>query len=382
MNQQKMPQEATPRDSDKNVLLIDSHHKTTISTAPLMGILILAVFYTLYFAASLLIPIAIAILLNVVFAPVSRSLLKRHIPAPLSAAIIVILLMGTIAFSIVMLSNPVTDWVDRLPNVAWKIESKLHDILRPVESVKEITTQVDDIASAATAEDTNKADSTVEIKGPSLSDQFFDSFQIIVLQLGVVAALLFFLLASGDLFKERFMAMVPGLKGKKQVLTIMQKIEKEASIYLLTMCSINLVLGTAIGLTLWFVGIPNAVLWGFMAFVLNFIPYVGAIVGTGIVFMVALLSQDSLTITIAVPLIYIGLSIAEGQLFTPMIVGRKLAINPVIVFVFVLFWGWLWGVSGAVMAVPILVIFRALCDNIEGLHLVSLFLRVRPREGA
>lgn len=353
----------------------DDDRKVKVPTLAVYGILILAIFYALYFAASLLVPIAIAILLNVIFSPVARSLAKRRIPNAISAAFIVIFLIGSIALSTVLLSNPVSDWIDRLPTVTWEIKSKLGDLLQPVESVKEITTQVDDIAKSATADNSGNRDSTVEIRGPSLSDQLFESVQEIVLQLGVVATLLFFLLASGDLFKERFIAMVPGLKGKKQVLTIMQRIEKDASTYLLTMSAINFLLGTVVGLTLWFLGLPNAVLWGFMAMVLNFIPFVGAIVGAGIVFMVALLSQDSLSITLAAPLIYIGFSVMEGQLITPSVLGKKLTINPVIIFVFVLFWGWMWGVPGAVMAVPILVILRAFCDNIEGFHLVSLFLR-------
>lgn len=374
MNQPVTPEGSEPQNGDHNALPIDIPKKAALSATCNIALLVLAIFYTLYFAASLLIPIAFAVLLNVIFSPVSRSLLKRGIPAPLSAAMIVILLMVSMAFSIVMLSNPVADWIDRLPSVAWKIENKLQDILQPVESVKEITTQMGDIANSATADDANKVNSTVEIKGPSFSDQLFSSIQSMVLQLSIVGVLLFFLLASGDLFKERFMAMMPGLKGKKQILTIMKKIEKDASTYLLTMCAISFVLGIAIGTALWLLGIPNAVLWGFMAFVLNFIPYVGAIVGAGIVFMVALLSQESLSIIIAAPLIYIGFSFIEGQFFTPAILGRKLTISPVIVFLSVLFWGWLWGVPGAVMAVPILVIFRAFCDNIEGLHLVSLFL--------
>lgn len=365
----------SPRRNAEGKPQLDDDVKVKVPTLAVYGILILAVFYTLYFAASLLIPIAIAVLLNVIFSPVGRSLVRRGVPNVVSAALIVIVLMGAIISSTFLLSNPVSDWVDRLPTIAWQIKGKLADLMQPVESVKQITTQVDDIASSATAGETGEAESTVEIKGPSLSDQLFDSVQTIALQLGVVATLLFFLLASGELFKERFIAMVPGLKGKKQVLTIMQRIEKDASTYLLTMIGINFSLGLTIGVALWFLGLPNAVLWGFMAMFLNFIPYVGAIVGTGIVFMVALISQDSLTITLAAPLIYIGLSITEGQFITPSVLGRKLTINPVIIFVSVLFWGWMWGVPGAVMAVPILVTLRAFCDNIESLHLVSLFLR-------
>ncbi len=382
MSKDPTPLKSTSQAAATETARPDEDRKVRVPTLAVYGILTLALFYTLYFASSLFVPIAIAIMLNVIFSPLARSLSKRRIPSAISAAFIVLFLIGSIGFSTILLSNPVSDWIDRLPTVAWQIKSKIGDLMEPVESVRQITTQVDDIAKTATSDGSNKADSTVEIKGPSLSDQLFESMQTIVLQLGVVAALLFFLLASGDLFKERFIAMVPGLRGKKQVLTIMQSIERDASTYLLTMTGINFVLGFAIGVALWLLGLPNAVLWGFMAMILNFVPFVGAIVGAGIIFMVALISQDTLTITLAAPLTYIGLSILEGQFITPGVLGKKLTISPVIIFVFVLFWGWLWGVPGAVMAVPILVILRAFCENIDSLHLVSLFLRGKTPKAA
>lgn len=374
MDQNNPSQDHQKQNSEKITLQADSHKLIKVATVSLIGILVLGVLYTLHYAADFVLPIVIAILLNIIFSPVSRRLLKRGIPEAVSAFFIVSLLMVSIAFSIIMLSSPVTDWIDRLPTIAWKIETKMHDIMQPVEDVKKIKTQVDEIANSATVDETDQAETTVKIQGPSFSDQLFASIQYVLLQLSIVATLLFFLLASGDQFKERFVAMVPGLKGKKQVLTIMKKIEQDASTYILTRCAMNLGLGAAIGLSLWALGIPNALLWGFMAFVLNFIPYIGVIVGVGIVFMVSLLSQESVTIILAAPLIYFCLSSIEGQFISPAILGRRLTISPVIVFSFVLFWGWLWGVPGAVMAVPILVVFRAFCDNIEGLHLVSMFL--------
>lgn len=378
MDQDNQSQDHQEQDSQKVALHADTHKLIKVVAVSLIGILSLGVLYTLHYAVDFVLPIVVAILLNVIFSPVSRRLLKRGIPETVSAFFIVSFLMVSMAFSITMLSAPITGWIDRLPTIAWKIETKMHDIMQPVEDMKKIKTQVDEIANSATVDETEKKDATVKIQGPSFSDQLFASIQYVLLQLSIVATLLFFLLASGDQFKERFVAMVPGLKGKKQVLTIMKKIEQDASTYILTRCAMNLALGAAIGLSLWALGIPNALLWGFMAFVLNFIPYIGVIIGVGIVFMVSLLSRESVSIILAAPLIYFSLSMIEGQFISPAILGRRLTISPVIVFVFVLFWGWLWGVPGAVMAVPILVVFRAFCDNIEGLHLVSMFLGSKP----
>ncbi len=347
-------------------------HDLSVLALPIYGLLFIGAVYALYFAATFMVPVFAAVLLNIIFSPLSRNLAKRRVPPPVSAFLLVLLLSGGLVSLSILLSEPIQDWLDRLPYLAWEIKGKLQEVMRPVEGVAQVTREVDELAKAAGVG--AEGASEVTIKGPKFSSQLFESLQTLVLQLAIISALLFFLLASGDLFKERLVAMVSGLRGKKQVLVIMKKIEQDAAGYILTVSIINFLLGASVGLALWALGLPNAALWGVMAGLLNFIPFVGAIVGAAVVFMVALITLETIAAAAIAPLLYLGINILEAQFLTPAILGRKLTINPVAIFLFVLFWGWLWGVPGALMAVPILVVMRALCDNIEKFNVVALFL--------
>ena len=242
--------DTTPREalaSQSPVPATPPDRRPALLAVPAWGLFVLAVFYTLYFAASLLVPVTAAILLNAIFAPLVRFLARKRIPNALGAALIVFLMTGTLALSTVLLSGPVKDWMNRLPNITWEVRDKLETLLAPVENVKQASKEVDKLAQAASGADSDEGTSQVTIKGPSFMSQVFESLQTVFLQLAVIGALLFFLLAWGDHFKERFVALVPGHQGKRQTLEILRKIEKDSSSYVLTVSMINLILGAAIG---------------------------------------------------------------------------------------------------------------------------------------
>jgi len=155
---------------------------------------------------------------------------------------------------------------------------------------------------------------------------------------------------------------------------ISRQIEHDISRYLLTVTLINAVFGSAVGLSMYFIGLPNALLWGVMAGLLHFIPFLGAIVGISVVTLVALVTMDQITSILLVPSAYLGLNLLEEYLFFPFLIGRRLLLNPVVIFIWLIFWGWLWGIPGALMAVPLLAIFKIVCDHIEPLAAVAEFL--------
>lgn len=128
---------------------------------------------------------------------------------------------------------------------------------------------------------------------------------------------------------------------------------------------------------MWLAGMPSPVVWGVMATILNFVPYFGAIVGGIIVGMVALITFPTVEYAVSIPLIYLALTSLEGQFVTPSILGRRLTLNPLVIFVTVVLWGWLWGVPGALLAVPILVTFKVICDNVDSLRPIGEFLSGR-----
>jgi len=163
-------------------------------------------------------------------------------------------------------------------------------------------------------------------------------------------------------------------------MAIARDLEHQISRYLAAITVINAGLGLAIGLALWAVGMPNPLLWGIAAFLLNYLPFLGAIAGTLGVGMVALVTFDTAGQALLAPLAYYTLTSIEGQVITPLMLGRQLAINTVAVFVTVMLWVWLWGVPGAFLAVPVLVIVKVLADNLPQMQGFGRFLEGRMRE--
>ena len=192
--------------------------------------------------------------------------------------------------------------------------------------------------------------------------------------IAVVLVLLYFLLASGDLFLRKLIRTLPTLEDKKRAVDIARQLESDLSAYLSTVTLINLGLGVAVGVAMYLLGLPNPVLWGGLATILNFVPYLGAIVGILVIGLVAALTFDGVGQMLLPPLVYFLLTACEGYFVTPMILGRRLTLNPVMILLSLLFWGWLWGIAGAVLAVPMLAVVKILCDHLEPLHPLGEFL--------
>ena len=199
-----------------------------------------------------------------------------------------------------------------------------------------------------------------------------------LLSAGTTAAITFvlslFLLASGTMFYEKIIQSFARLSEKKRALRVVYDVEREISRYLLTVAVINAGLGAVIGLGLWALGMPNPAVWGVAAAALNFLPYIGALTTILLVACISLISFDTLTYAMLAPLFVILCNIVEGQLVTPLVVGRRLEINAVAIFIAVAFWSWLWGFVGALIAVPLLVIIKVFCDHFDAWRHVGNFL--------
>lgn len=348
------------------------------SPVAVQGLLLLAVVYTLYFAADFLIPVFAAIVLQLLLTPVVRLFTRFHIPEPISAAIIVIGLVGILSLGFIGLSEPVANWAARIPEITEELEYKLRELREPVETVQEVSKQVEE---ATTVDTSGSATPTVQIETPGLLDRLFSSMQTIGMQLTAMMILLYFMLAVGDLFTEKLVKAMPRLSDKKRALTIARQVEHDVSNYLATTTLINIGFGAAVGLGLWLIGMPNPLLWAIIGAGLNFIPYFGGIVGIGILFVVSLLNFPTLGQALIAPGIYLGVNIVESQLITPAVLSRRLTLNPVVLFLAVAFWGYVWGVPGALMAVPLLVALKALCDHVDRWSAVGDFLGGRTQNG-
>ena len=337
---------------------------------------VLAALYTLYFAADFIIPVTAAIVLNLVLSPIPRFFSKFRVPDVVTASLIVPGFFLIVCLAVYGLAEPTRDWLARIPEVAHEVQTKLREMKEPVAQVKEASQEVEKVASVGD-EGSEQAEVEVRVKPPSLLERLFGTLQQVGIQTGVTFVLLYFLLASGEMFKEKLVRVMPRLKDKKRALRITQEIERHVSSYLFTITLINAGLGLAIGLGLYAIGLPNAVMWGVMAMLLNFLPYIGAIFGIAVVLVAALITFDTLSEALIAPAIYCGANIIESQFVTPVVLGRRLTLNSVIVFLSVGFWGWIWGVPGALMAVPLLVILKVLCDHIESMAAIGEFLSDR-----
>jgi predicted PurR-regulated permease PerM len=341
-----------------------------IRSLSLTGLFVLAIFYTLYFARDFILPILLAWLLSSLLAPIVRLFKRVRIPEPLSALFIILALLGTLSLGVYRLSEPAGEWIQKAPQSLSGVRAKLQRIMRPVEGVQETTKEIEKMTTLGNEE---KA-TAVEIKKPGLGEVVLSGAKNFLLAGGVTLVLLYFLLASGDMFLLKLVKILPTLENKKLAVEIYRQIETDVSTYLSVVTLINIGFGCLIGLAMYLLSMPNPLLWGVMAAVLAYIPYLGALVGIVTVTIVAILTFDDIYRIIMVPIVYFVLDNIQGNLVMPMVLGRRLALNPVVIFIWLIFCGWIWGITGALLAVPLLAIIKIMSDQVEQLAPIGEFL--------
>jgi predicted PurR-regulated permease PerM len=350
--------------------LLPTERALDIRSLSLTGLFVLATFYTLYFARDFVLPILLAWILSSLLAPVVRALKRIRIAEPLSALLIICALLGTLSLGIYRMSEPVASWIQRAPQVLTDVRAKLQNFIRPVAEVQETTKEIEKMAGLGN----DQQAAAVELKKPGLGQVVFSGAKDFVLSAGVMLILLYFLLASGDLFLLKLVKVLPTLENKKVAVEIYRRIEKDVSTYLSVVTLIYIGFGCVIGVAMYLLGMPNPWLWGVMAAVLSYIPYLGALVGLTTVTLVAILTFEDVFRIVLVPLVYFTVDTIQANLIFPMALGRRLALNPVMIFIWLIFCGWIWGIIGALLAVPLLAIIKIICDQVEQLAPVGEFL--------
>ncbi len=333
-------------------------------------IAILAVFLGLYFAASLLIPIAVAVLLSMTLAPPVHFLEKLGLPRAVASGIAVLLAMGLIAIGGLALAGPAKTWIEKAPESIKVVQQKLQGFTKTFDDIKRATNELQEQTNTGRT----RGPQEVRVVRPAFSDiVLLGSSHVISSGLSVFI-LLFFLLSSGDVFLRKLVTVIPTLSDKKRAVDITRQIEVDISFYLLSFLSVNVGLGVAMTIVTALLGLPNPILWGCVVAILNFVPYVGAITSFVILAMVGLQTLDSLVMALAAPAILLLLVVIVAQVITPAVLGRRLLLNPVAIFVSIMLWGWLWGILGVLLAVPLLASFKIICERVEPLHGVAEFL--------
>jgi predicted PurR-regulated permease PerM len=340
-----------------------------IRSIAVTGLFVLALFYTLYFAREFFLPIVLAVLLDFLLSPLIRTLKRARIPEPLGAAIVIVALLAATAGAGYGLAGPAREWGGKLPASMRAATERLQTLRRPVEQVSKTAEQVEE---ATKMNDSKTAE--VVVKGPSLTERLFGTTQTILTTLLEVVILLYFLLAAGDLFLQKLIKVLPQFRDKKKAVAIARETEASISTYLVTVTLVNLGLGLAVAAVMYLLKMPNPLLWGALAAFAEFIPYLGATALVAVLTLAGLVTFDQVGHAILVPVGYLAVNLLQSQFISPLILGRRLTLNPVAIFVGLVFWWWIWGVPGAFIAVPLIATFKIFCDHIEALAPIGEFL--------
>jgi predicted PurR-regulated permease PerM len=337
------------------------------------GLFLLALLAAAFFAKSVILPIVLAFILKLLLQPVMRLLARIHLPRVVASLLVIVLLFGLLYGLGRMLSGPAADWAKRLPEGLPRLQQRLRSFSAPLESLNHWMSHAKKMVSpAATGGAAPAADAAAN--GAGLQASLLAGVQTFTSEFFTTFLVLFFLLMSGDTFLRRLVEVMPRFRDKRQVIDISQQVEADISSYLVTITVMNALVGIVTGLAMWMLGLENAVLWGAIAFLLNYVPILGPLTGLGIFLAVGMLTLDPLWKAFMPMAVYAAIHILEGETITPMLLARRFTLNPVLVIISLLFWDWMWGVPGAILAVPMLAITKIICDHIRPLAAFGHFL--------
>ena len=337
----------------KNVRMPLSQDLRTI----FQGILcLIAVLASLYIAQDIMVPIVLALVLKLLLQPLVSLLERGRVPKPAGALVALAVLLSVFFGLGMLLSSPAAQWVSELPQTWPQLVRKFAFINDPIQHVQHALDQMG-----------------VHIGSPSsLLANSIGMVPAVFSGTGTVAAhlfetliVLFYLLVFGEAFLRRLVEVLPKFADKREAVEISLRIERDLSAYLLTITIINAAVGGATAGVMWLCDVPGSVLWGVVAFCLNFVPILGPFCGVVLFLAVGLVSKGPAWAALLPAALYFGIHVTEGEIVTPMLLANRFTINPVVVILALIFWYWMWGVPGAVLAVPMLAIIKIVADRLR-----------------
>ena len=349
------------------------HRPFDIRSFALTGLFLLAVFYTIYFVRSLLLPIVLALLLSYLLRPIVRALARVKITPLIGSALLLLTLVGSLGYASSFLAEPASGWIEKAPYSLHTLQQRLRPLKKPMQKVQQASGAIENLTASEPAA-THTPTQTVEVKQHPLSERLMVGTPEFLVSLLTMLILLYFLLAYDGVFLAKLIKLMPTLSDKKRAVSIAHEIEAQVSRYLLTVTLINCCLGLAVGTAVGLLGLPNPLMWGVLVAVLNFVPYLGALTGIICMTLGAVLSFEDFSFALIFPATYFLLATLEGNFITPVVMGRSLTLNPVLVLLSLTFWGWMWGIVGVILAVPILAAFKIFCSHIESMEPLAEFL--------
>lgn len=333
------------------------------------GIFIIAFFTALYFMHPVVIPLMAAFFLKLVFQPIMNLLEKIKLPRVVAAFLIVAAIVGCLGGLGSMLASPASNWAQQLPNALPKLQDRLAFVSHPIQETQKLITRAEEMTRTV-----GPRVMAVTVQGERLSDKVMHGTGAMATGIFATLLMLFFLLASGDTFLRRLVEILPRFQDKRSAVDISQQIQQDISIYLLTISVMNMAVGILTMGVMRFYKFEDALLWGTAAFFLNYIPIIGPIIGVALFAVVGLMTTSHIDIALQPAIAYAFIHLIESNIVTPRLLARRFTLNPVLVILSLMFWHWMWGVAGAILAVPMLAVAKIVCSRIPTLAPVGHFI--------
>jgi len=357
--------EAAPPGEEPEELPLPSDPKVIF----LGGIFVLALLTTAYVASEIVLPLVFAVILKLLLQPALRILERLHVPRILAALLLILALLGTIVGLGTAISGPAGTWAAKLPEGVPRLQERLSFMREPINAVQRFLQQVEDFGETGPS-----PNAAISARGPTLFTKLFTGTRSFASGFLTTVLFLLFLLLSGDIFLHRLVEIMPRFSSKRQVVEISQQIQRDISAYLVTITIMNAAVGSAMALTMWLTGVGDPILWGTVAFLLNYVPILGTGLGVLIFLLAGLLTIDMLWQALLPAGFYLGFILIEGETVTPMLLARRFTLNPVLVIISLVFWFWMWGIPGVILSVPMLAIIKIICDRVRPLAAFGHFL--------
>jgi len=347
---------------------------TKARTVGIWIIAVVAICTALFFAREILSPIAFAFLFSVVLRPPVRWLEKARLPTWVGASIITLATIGVMVLVIFLLSAPLQKWMEQAPKSISAAEQRLALLRNRFEKVSEVADKIEHAAQGPTTGPAAQTPAPPQPAGSGLMVRLFGGTTRALSGIVEVLLLLLLLLASGDLFYQKLLKILPFREDKRIAGTAVTEVQDVIRRYLLVTAIINLGQGTIVALVFWWLKMPSPILWGVFTFVLEFIPYLGAALMIVMISLVSFATFQRLGSILAPPAAYLIITTLQNNVVSPIAYGNKLKLNPVAVLIGVMVWWFLWGIPGAFLAVPIIATIKIIADRTQGLNALGEFL--------
>lgn len=320
--------------------------------------IILAIPFALRSGAEFFLPVTIALVIAVAMVPLLEWLERRGLPSPLAALLCVLIFLGLANAAIASVIIPATEWFARLPSRIRLIRKNLSPLIDIYSSFERF---VDETMGSLLRNSAHGR--TVTVQSPnSLFDYVASSAPHALIQLVFATLVVYFFLSSWTRMRRRTITSRGSFSSAMTTARVIQDMVDRTSAYLATITAVNIGMGILVSLMLWFAGMPSPIMWGGLVAIFNYVPYFGPIVAAGMLAVGGLMTFSDLGYALVPALLFVAVHLVEANVLTPMLVGRRLTINPLLILIALSFWSWVWGTAGALLAVPLLIIFKTILD--------------------